>query len=127
MNGYQPDGKHPLDTSNPPRGGSGVQRNTSWHTDLRGLSLEVAHWQETTFGKLPPVAYLAKLFEETNELLESPYSLEEAADCLILLLGVVAAQGHSAEELLAAAWAKHAENMRREWVQNPDGTWRHEG
>lgn len=68
---------------------------------LRKLQNEIGLWQDKTFGIVPvPKPLISHLKKEVDELLEAPYSREEYADCLLLLLGAARLAGISADMLV---------------------------
>lgn len=69
-----------------------------------------------------------KAHEESAELCEAETPadrLEEAADTLIALMGVLLREGQTVEQLAEAVARKTEVNKARNWRQLPNGTWRH--
>ncbi len=65
-----------------------------------------------------------KLAHEAIELADDP-SLEEVADVMICLAGVLLARDWDFEQVSRAIAAKIIVNESRTWFQEPDGTWQH--
>jgi NTP pyrophosphatase (non-canonical NTP hydrolase) len=82
----------------------------------------VGMWAESVFTRATPGSIVAHLRREVEELGAATHlgpwedEVEEAADCLLLLLHLAHKRGYS---LLAAATAKFGENQQRRWGQ-PD-------
>ena len=79
------------------------------------LVARVIEFQTRTFPNQSVDAKLAHLLREINEVRQSPKDLSEWADCLILLLGAVSAQGICTDDLFAAAHLKMDINNARKW------------
>ena len=70
----------------------------------------IAAWNhQTVDGKI------AHLLREVTELRKSPGDIMEAADVLILLLGISALENHTIEDLVNACNAKMDINEKRQW------------
>lgn len=102
---------------------------------MDGLMLvlaEVQAWQAETFGdRCPPVARVAKLREEVEEVAEEvamgPVAFrervaEELADVLFVAVDIARAFDLTPAELADAVRAKLRRNRARVWVQAADGT-----
>lgn len=90
---------------------------------LDDLQAAQGAWSAATFPLQTPASILAHLAEEVVELQES-LEPEEAADCLLLLLGLAAVRGFS---LWEAATSKHAVNKARRWTApDPNGVVHHD-
>ena len=76
---------------------------------------ENGKWSDETFGVSWPEAALEHLKKEIEELLETPYSPFEYADCMILLLDAARKIGLRAETLLLLCKIKLEINKRRKW------------
>lgn len=89
-------------------------------SELFDFQCEVGRWQRETFGSAVQCTptLISHLAHEVIELAESR-APEEAADCLILLLGIADVSGY---DLLEEARAKMEVNRRREWGV-PDPSW----
>lgn len=89
-------------------------------SDLYIFQCEVGRWGRETFGNEAQRAgaLVAHLSREVIELAESPQDPSEAADCLILLLGLADVMGY---DLLAEAEKKMEINRGRTWGC-PDGS-----
>lgn len=85
---------------------------------------EAVEWLEATLPDYSPEQLVLKLKEEAGEFIDEP-SLEEAADCY-LVLAYWARKAHGSHELLAEAIAaKTHKNRSRTWERMPDGTYHH--
>ena len=79
-------------------------------------------WSAATFPHQTPSSIVAHLREEVDELAQD-FAADEAADCLLLLLGLAAVRGFS---LWEAATSKHAVNKARTWgTPDPNGVVHH--
>lgn len=87
---------------------------------LSELQQDIREWSHEQFKRDSPHGAVAHLQEEARELLENPYSLEEFADCLILLLDAAGLAGYNANDLKHAAWSKLVENKSRSWSDTPN-------
>lgn len=92
---------------------------------LMRLATRVALWDREVFGGGDLAATAKKLVEESQELVEQPDSLDEAADILIVLLAWCGIVGTPVAHLIAAAIRKQAINEARRWEIGPDGIRRH--
>jgi NTP pyrophosphatase (non-canonical NTP hydrolase) len=82
---------------------------------LDQLQTTIGTWAETTFPDHTIESYIRHLREEVEELDASHHEgnlIEEAADCLILLLSLAHFVGCSLED---AVVVKHGRNTRRHW------------
>ena len=82
---------------------------------LLAYQTEVGTWARSTFPLATKESWVAHLRKEVAELAES-HDPQEAADCLILLLGHAHINGY---DLLLEAQAKMEINRRRKWGE-PD-------
>ena len=78
---------------------------------LLPFQTETGTWARTTFPTATPTSWVKHLAREVGELAESQ-DPAEAADCLILLLGLAHVQGY---DLMAEAQHKMEINRRRKW------------
>lgn len=83
--------------------------------ELDELQSEIGHWQANTFKNQTTKGLINHLREEVEEFSEE-YDPEEAADCLILLLGIAHRRGF---RLLYEANLKFKIIQKREWHE-PD-------
>lgn len=89
---------------------------------VQPLQDAIAHWSRATFGRDTPLPALKHLRREVDELIESPSDITEYADCLMLVLDAAHIAGISADQLVAAAWAKLEINRGRTWgAPNAEG------
>lgn len=84
-----------------------------------------ARWLEErrSDGQDMIVTASTKLVEEARELSEDPRSLEEMADVLICLRGVMIHNHWTWLDVARAVREKNLINLGRKWIQNSDGTW----
>lgn len=80
-------------------------------TPLSDFQREVGEWACATFPTATPDSWVAHLKREVVELADS-HASDEAADCLILLLGHAHKNGF---DLMEAAQAKMEVNCKRKW------------
>ncbi|MFA5378125.1 MAG: dATP/dGTP pyrophosphohydrolase domain-containing protein [Dehalococcoidia bacterium] len=78
---------------------------------LLQIQTEIGTWARATFPTATKESWVAHLRREVEELANS-HAPDEAADCLILLLGHAHINGY---DLLAAALAKMEVNRNRTW------------
>lgn len=78
---------------------------------LHPFQTEVGTWARTTFPTATQENWVAHLGREVKELAASQHPAE-AADCLILLLGLAHVNGY---DLMAEAQAKMVVNRARKW------------
>lgn len=78
---------------------------------LHPFQTEVGTWARATFPTATQESWVAHLAREVKEL-AADQRPAEAADCLILLLGLAHVNGY---DLMAEAMAKMAINRRRVW------------
>jgi hypothetical protein len=89
---------------------------------LSDFQVKVGTWSMDTFPAADASSQVAHLRKEVEELAES-HSPEEAADCLLLLLGHAERKGY---DLLAEAQKKHAINLKRKWgTPDTEGVYEH--
>lgn len=94
------------------------------------LAYNHADWSRKTFGAdkvRGPIGPLKHLAKEVGEALAKPKDVMEYADCLLLVLDASRRAGFTSQRLVAAATAKLALNMEREWptIQEADGAIEH--
>jgi hypothetical protein len=80
------------------------------------------------FKKFPDASnidHLRKLNDETMEAIETPFDIEEYADCLIALLGAANKSGFNYDELLKASKEKLFICEKRKWKKLKNGTYQH--
>ena len=80
---------------------------------------KVGSWARKTFPSGTPKSWCAHIMREAKELQDAPSDPKEAADILILLMGLAHINGY---DLMGEAQKKMEVNYRRKWGQ-PD----HEG
>jgi hypothetical protein len=80
-------------------------------------------WSAATFPRRTPGAIVARL-REVAEALAAGHDPEEAADCLLLLLGHAHARGYSLWDAAVAKCA--ADRTRRRGAPDADGVVHHE-
>lgn len=78
-------------------------------------------FSQSTFVDAEAQSYLTKLGEEAKELGENP-SMEELADCMLVLVGL---SRFLPGELKQALHEKIEKNINRKWERQPDGTYHH--
>ena len=90
--------------------------------------VEYALWAEKTFPDETLIDLAKHLVEETEELAKAPDSLEEAADCMLIIellrtrvLLYVAEHLGSPVILVEAMKAKFEKNKLRKWEKTPNG------
>ena len=93
-----------------------AERDGERQASLDFFQAEVTKWAQRTFPHHTPPALLAKLRQETSEVLAEPNDLQEAADVFIVALVICGWQGVS---LLDVARRKMAINRARRWGE-PD-------
>jgi hypothetical protein len=79
---------------------------------LNDLSDRVGKWAVTVFTKATPQSICEHLRREVIELTEHPDDVEEAADCMLLLLHLAYRQGWNLEQAIIN---KHEKNQQRSW------------
>jgi hypothetical protein len=86
-------------------------------TQMQVIQNQIVTWQEDVFGQgikhVTPT--IQKLKDEVDELLNDPVSLEEYADCMILLLGAMGRLGIDVQSIFGLIKAKHFVNQARQW------------
>lgn len=93
---------------------------------LETLFLEVGEWAVATFTQATPESWCKHLQKEVSELAAKPSDLEEIADCMILLAGLVHKQSYTPEDLRQAIREKLEINKKRVWGQpDKDGVVEH--
>ena len=95
-------------------------------TDLTLAMSDAARWLIALADDGPDLTINAhkKAAHEALELAAEP-SLEEVADVLICLVGVVVHRRWSFSDVADAVNRKVAVNAAWMWEQRPDGTWQH--
>lgn len=88
-------------------------------TEIQHLQDEVARWSKETFGQRSPSPIIAHLRKEVEELWKEPFSTEEYADCLMLLLDAAERAGLTTDLIVKETFAKLEVNKQREWGE-PD-------
>lgn len=91
--------------------------------DFATLTREVCAWADEVFGDHQDNSgKVAHLVEEVYELAEAPDSMEEVADCLLLLMDI----GRDPDAMLEAVRRKLKVNQARTWgPQESDGVIHH--
>ena len=87
-------------------------------SQLQKLQDDVAEWGSNTFGNSGHarlIAIIHHLKKEVQELLESPYSGMEYADCLTLLLDAAKMAGFNTDDLIRVSFDKLEINKTRKW------------
>lgn len=93
---------------------------------LQALQMDVVAWAESTFPLQTAKQKAAHLVREAEELRMEPDSLEECADCLLLLLEIAKLAGADANALIAAARAKFQKCQLRKWgPADSEGVYHH--
>lgn len=97
-------------------------------TAMQIFQNKICEWQEDQFGfgteQLQPT--IAHLMEEVKELYDDPESLEEYADCMILLLGAMGRLGIDVVSIFELVNIKLAINQARSWSEpDENGVIRH--
>lgn len=91
--------------------------------DFATLTREVCAWADATFGdRQDNSGKITHLAKEVQELAAAPDSMEEVADCLLLLMDI----GRDPDAILRAVRAKLEVCRARKWgEQSPDGVIEH--
>lgn len=90
---------------------------------LSDLVTDQACWSQAAFGDdsvRGPIGPLKHLKKEADEAIANPSSVEEYADCFILVLDASRRAGFKVMELIAAAQRKMEKNKAREWPKCQD-------
>jgi len=84
----------------------------------------ITHWQDKIFTKATPISCVNHLQEEVQELKadieNGKYSLDEIADCYLLLIAVCNKCGLEYEDVVNAIDAKMEVNYTRQWGKPND-------
>jgi hypothetical protein len=108
------------------RMGASALRKVEKIKQLERLQEDVAEFWSKILGKKGTPKYcIAKLLEEVRELEKSPKSLEEGADCLLVLLFWLESNRFSLDDLIQEALRKHQENKERQWQVKENGILQH--
>lgn len=89
---------------------------------LDSIVHEVIRWQRRMFPHQDVASTIEHLREEVEELAGDPGE-EEIADCLMLLFATADRAGIDPARALEA---KHRVNCARRWIEQPDGSFRHD-
>lgn len=85
---------------------------------FRDLVSDQAEWSQRTFGTdqdRGPIGALKHLALEAVEAQSDPASVEEYADCFLLILDAARRAGIKPMQLVEAAQAKMVKNKARQW------------
>ena len=95
--------------------------------ELQTLQDDVSEWSNATFGPGQRTdGMIAHLAREVQELKESPTTLSEYADCLMLLIDAAGSVGFNMDDLVKATFEKLEINKKRKWgPANEDGSIEH--
>lgn len=93
--------------------------------DVDSLFKRIGLWSSITFPDARAVDHIKKLKAEADEVIQSPDSIGEYADCMIALFAAAFRAGFSLEGLIDACRRKADINDLRGWRKNPDGTFQH--
>ena len=88
------------------------------HRRMQDFWDQQAEWSERTFGATcirGPTGALRHLAKEVDEVLQTPYNLEEYADCLHLVFDAARRAGYTYDQLVGEAHRKLAKNKTRTW------------
>jgi BMFP domain-containing protein YqiC len=86
--------------------------------ELRRFWSDLSEWSQATFGHdcvRGPIGPLKHLALEVAECQESPFDVEEYADCVFLIFDACRRAGFTFDHLRDAIWKKLAKNKARQW------------
>lgn len=86
---------------------------------------EIGAWSKNAFPDANSIDHLQKLKHEAQEAKETPYKIEEYADCMIALLAAAWKADIAFFELIEAVESKLEVNKKRNWKKLSDGTYQH--
>lgn len=89
---------------------------------LDSIVHEIVRWQRRQFPNSSTASAIDHLKEEIDELAENPDG-EEWADCMFLLLAI---SDRAGIDRAVALERKLAINRARTWIEQPDGSFRHD-
>lgn len=106
---------------------------------MKELYVTAKKWFDKTFGRSrDPYAMITKMMEETDELARAIDNYErwtnqenrnqvqyEIADVMIVLMNMASNYGMCYNTLEDGIRIKLAVNMKRNWEEQPDGTFKH--
>jgi hypothetical protein len=96
-----------------------------YRTGFSSLFNEAGRVSKTIFPLSGVKEHMLKLKKEADEVIANPSSLEEHADCLLVVLSSAAKAGIEPEDLLKSSRRKLKLLEKRKWVLEEDGTYQH--
>ena len=107
------------------KGSKRKQTNTINIVIASTLYEEIGTWCKNAFPDSNSIDHLQKLKNEAEEAKETPYKIEEYADCMIALLAGAWKADIAFFELVEAVGRKMEVNKKRDWKRLSDGTYQH--
>ena len=89
------------------------------------LFYKIGEWSKKVFSDANSIDHLQKLKIEAQEAQETPYRIEEYADCAIAFFSAAYKADISFYELIEAIKDKFEVNKQRKWKKLSDGTYQH--